>query len=123
MTTTTARLGTSAIDRFLQAAQSGTIPACTAWHPEATLDATVSNWRMRLTGADATRAEYARWFADPGHFRELRRHHVQAAEAGGHSEVVEYVRRRTVRSSTPGRATSRRCRGATTPGSSKTSRS
>ena len=38
-------------------------------------------------GADAIRAEYARWFADPGHFDELRRYPVD----GGAGEVVEYT--------------------------------
>ncbi len=91
MTTTTARPGISAIDTFLAAAGSAAIGDCMAWSADATLDATVPSWRMRLTGADAIRTEYARWFADPGHFHELRRHRVEAAEAGCESEVVEYV--------------------------------
>jgi hypothetical protein len=66
---------TSAIDKFLTAG--------------ATLDATVPNWRLHATGADAIRAEYARWFADPGQFGELRRYPVQAD--GGPSEIVEYT--------------------------------
>ena len=47
------------------------------------------NWRLHATGADAIRAEYARWFADPGQFGELRRYPVQAD--GGPSEIVEYT--------------------------------
>ena len=35
----------------------------------------------------AIRAEYARWFADPGHFHELRRCPID----DGASEVVEYT--------------------------------
>jgi hypothetical protein len=64
------------IDKFLSAIESATIPACDGWSQDATLDATVPNWRMTRTGADAIRAEYSRWFADPGHFDELRRYPV-----------------------------------------------
>ena len=77
----------SAIDTFLRAVESATIPACDAWSPDATLDATVPNWRLRAEGADAIRAEYARWFAAPGTFGELRRHPLD----GGAGEVVEYT--------------------------------
>ena len=62
-----------AINKFLNAIQTATIPACDAWSADATLDATVPNWRLHASGADAIRAEYARWFADPGHFDEMRR--------------------------------------------------
>ena len=37
--------------------------------------------------ADAIRAEYARWFAEPACFDELRRYPVE----GGQAEVVEYM--------------------------------
>ena len=57
------------------------------WSADATLDATVPNWRFHASGADAIRAEYARWFADPGHFDELRRYSVD----GGEAEVIEYT--------------------------------
>jgi hypothetical protein len=78
-----------AIEEFLTAIQSATIPACDAWSADAELDATVPNWRLHASGADAIRAEYARWFADPGQFEELRRYQVQAD--GGPSEIVEYT--------------------------------
>jgi hypothetical protein len=52
------------IDKFLQAIESATIPACDVWSADATLDATVPNWRLHAAGPDAIRAEYARWFAD-----------------------------------------------------------
>ena len=78
---------TPAIDQFLHAIESATIPDCDAWGADATLDATVPNWRLHATGPDAIRAEYARWFADPGHFDELRRCPV----GGGASEVIEYT--------------------------------
>jgi ketosteroid isomerase-like protein len=79
--------GASPIDTFLAAVEAAAIPGCDAWDPDATLDATVPGWRMRLRGPDAIRAEYARWFADPARMSELRRLPV----AGGPSEVVEYV--------------------------------
>jgi hypothetical protein len=76
-----------AIDKFLGAIESATIPGCDAWSEDAILDATVPNWRLRADGADAIRAEYARWFADPGRFGELRRHTID----DGTGEVVEYT--------------------------------
>ena len=77
----------AAVDRFLQAIETATIPACDAWSADATLDATVPNWRLRANGRDAIRAEYARWFAGPARFDELRRCPV----SGGAAEVVEYT--------------------------------
>ncbi len=76
-----------AIDRFLQAIQDAQIPACDAWDTDATLDATVPNWHLHATGRDAIRTEYARWFADPGHFHDLHRHPL----GDGSGEVVEYT--------------------------------
>jgi hypothetical protein len=83
----------SPIDRFLHSIQAATISACDAWSADATLDATVPNWRLHAAGADAIRAEYARWFADPGQFGEFRRFPVQAVlpDGGGPSEIVEYT--------------------------------
>ena len=75
------------IDKFLHAIETATIPGCDVWAEDATLDATVPNWRLHAAGADAIRAEYARWFADPGRFDELRRYTVE----GGETEVVEYT--------------------------------
>jgi hypothetical protein len=76
-----------AIEKFLQAIETAAIPGCDAWAADATLDATVPNWRLHAAGADAIRAEYARWFAGPGHFDELRRYVVK----DGGVEVVEYT--------------------------------
>ena len=73
----------------MNAIQTASIPACDAWSTDATLDATVPNWRLHAAGADAIRAEYARWFADPGQFGEFRRFPVRAD--GGPSEIVEYT--------------------------------
>jgi hypothetical protein len=75
-----------AIERFLTAVQTATISSCDAWSADATLDATVPNWRLHASGPDAIRAEYARWFADPGKFGELRR-----CPLDGGGEVVEYT--------------------------------
>jgi len=77
----------TAVDEFLRAIQDATIPACQAWSADATLDATVPNWRLRAEGADAIRAEYAGWFGDPGHFHDLRR----VSADGGETEVIEYT--------------------------------
>ena len=77
----------SVIDTFLEAIESAAIRSCDAWSDDATLDATVPNWRLHATGPDAIRAEYARWFADPGHFDDLRRRPL----GDGAGEVVEYT--------------------------------
>ena len=58
---------TPAIEKFLEAIETASISGCAVWSPVATLDATLPNWRLRAVGADAIRAEYARWFAHPGH--------------------------------------------------------
>jgi hypothetical protein len=76
----------SAVDRFLHAIETAMIPACDAWAAGATLDATVPNWRLHASGPDAIRAEYARWFAYPGRFEDVRR---TPLDGGG--EVVEYT--------------------------------
>jgi hypothetical protein len=78
---------TSVIGKFLHAVETATVPACEAWSADATLDATVPNWRLHASGPAAIRAEYARWFADPGHFDELRRCPLD----DGVGEVVEYT--------------------------------
>jgi hypothetical protein len=75
----------TAVDRFLAAGESATISGCDAWSADATLDATVPNWRFRVRGVDAIRSEYAKWFADPGAFEQLRR---LTTDDG---EVVEYT--------------------------------
>jgi hypothetical protein len=75
------------VDIFLGAIERAAIGDCDAWSADATLDATVPNWRMQLHGADAIRGEYTRWFADPGRFEELRRYPA----ADGSTEIVEYT--------------------------------
>jgi hypothetical protein len=71
------------VDDFLAAIENAAIPGCDVWSTDATLDATVPNCRLRRAGPDAIRAEYARWFADPAHFDELRRYPVD----GGAGEM------------------------------------
>jgi hypothetical protein len=82
--------GSPVIDRFLDAIEGATIPGSDLWTADAKLDATVPNWRLHATGPDAIRAEYSRWFADPGNVRDLRRFPIADA-AEGASEVVEYT--------------------------------
>ncbi len=82
--------GTEVIGTFLDAIEKAAIGSCDAWSADATLDATVPNWRMQVSGADAIRAEYARWFADPARFEEIRRLPVSGAP-GVATEVVEYT--------------------------------
>jgi hypothetical protein len=78
---------TNPVDAFLRAVESATIGECDAWAPDAVVDATVPNWRFRMEGPDAIRAQYAGWFADPGKLVRVRREPIP----GG--EVVEYVLR------------------------------
>lgn len=79
-------MASTIVDQFLRAIETAAIPGCDAWSADATLDATVPNWRMHMAGADAVRAEYTQWFASPAHFDELRRLPV-----GGVGELVEYT--------------------------------
>ncbi|MCX6401841.1 MAG: hypothetical protein NTX33_18160 [Propionibacteriales bacterium] len=71
----------SAVDRFLDAVRLGRIDDCDAWAEDATLDATVPNWRFHRTGADRIRETYRGWFADPGAFEQLRREPTATGEA------------------------------------------
>ncbi|HYA00295.1 MAG TPA: nuclear transport factor 2 family protein [Candidatus Binatia bacterium] len=64
---------TDAIDRYIDAIRTATIPAADSLDPDVVLDATVPNWRFTVRGADAVRAELARWYADPGQFEEIKR--------------------------------------------------
>jgi len=73
------------VARFLAAVESGAMESCDALAPEVTVDATVPNWRFSLRGDAAVRAEFGRWYADPGEFEEVHRTPV----AGG--EVVDFT--------------------------------
>jgi hypothetical protein len=60
------------IDRFLAAVTSASIASAEdVWSSDAVLDATVPNWHMTINGADAVRAEFAKWYADKGEFEQL----------------------------------------------------
>jgi hypothetical protein len=74
----------SPVDAFLAAVERGAMDSCSVWAPDAVLDATVPNWRLRRSGPAAIRAEYRGWFADPGRFEQMRRMPI----ADG--EVVQY---------------------------------
>src|SRR5579871_887195 len=63
---------TGAVDRFLSGVESGQLPEG-LFADDAGLDATVPNWRFEVHGGEAVRAELGRWYADPGHFVDLRR--------------------------------------------------
>ena len=64
---------TEPVDRFLDAVRTATIPHLDIWAPGATLDATVPNWRFKISGPARIRGQLARWYADPGAFEELTR--------------------------------------------------
>lgn len=72
----------TAVDELLDGIESASIPPH-VFCGDVVLDATVPNWRFSVRGADAVRAELGRWYADPGHFKEISR----SAIAGG--ELVE----------------------------------
>jgi hypothetical protein len=74
-----------AVGEFLRAAETGTMARCRAFAEAVVLDATVPNWRFTTHGADEVRAEFGRWYADPGRFEEL---HRRPTDEG---EVVEFT--------------------------------
>lgn len=74
----------TAVDRFLETVCTATTESCDAWAPDASLDATVPNWRFRRSGAEAIRETNRTWLADPGRIEHLRREPISTGE------VVEY---------------------------------
>ena len=74
--TTTAEV----IGRFLSSIEAGGMPEVDVLGEEVVLDATVPHWRFTVRGADAVRAELARWSADPGAFEDLARTPVPGGE-------------------------------------------
>ena len=62
------------LDRFLDSITRGAGLPTDLFAPDAHLDATVPNWRMHRSGAEAVAAQYSQFFADPGTFEELDRH-------------------------------------------------
>lgn len=74
------------VDRMLGAISSGDLASADQLYTSRTvLDAVVPGWRFARVGDVEIREEYARWFAEPGAFEELRRHPTDAGE------VVEYT--------------------------------
>jgi hypothetical protein len=73
------------VQRFLEAVCAGSGIPTDLYRADATLDATVPNWRFSLHGATAIAEEYGRWFGAPGTLEELQRTVVP----GG--EVVRYL--------------------------------
>jgi len=63
----------SPVDRFAAAIEGATISATEIFASNAVLDATVPNWRFTVRGGARIADTFAHWFADPGHFEELRR--------------------------------------------------
>jgi len=86
MTSTDITITSTVVDRLLTAIRTGGVVA-SLYRDDAHLDATVPSWRFTVDGAEAIATEYARWFAHPGRFSELRR----SPTADG--EVVEYTLR------------------------------
>ena len=61
------------IERYLEAIEGAAMAGCNALREDATLDATVPNWRYTVRGDVAVRSELGRWYADAGSFEELKR--------------------------------------------------
>ena len=61
------------ISTFLKAVEAGAVEETDFYAEEAELDATTPNWRARVHGPDAIRAEYAKWFSEPATFVALER--------------------------------------------------
>ena len=68
------------IGRYLASIEGGAMAETDALGDGVVLDATVPNWRFTVRGADAVRAELARWYADPGTFEDLTRTPVPGGE-------------------------------------------
>ncbi|HEV2362459.1 MAG TPA: hypothetical protein VGS21_12210, partial [Acidimicrobiales bacterium] len=63
---------TTAIDRLLAGIEAGNVPD-DVFSDDASLDATVPNWRFTMRGRSSVLKELGVWFADPGSFQSLRR--------------------------------------------------
>jgi hypothetical protein len=70
---------TDPVGAFLAGIEGAALPK-EVFCEDIVLDATVPNWRFRVQGADAVRAELGRWFADLGHFDEVRRNTIDDGE-------------------------------------------
>ena len=72
---------TTAVDELLDGIENASIPSG-VFCEDVVLDATVPNWRFSVRGGEAVRAELGRWYADPGHFQQVRRHAIAGGELG-----------------------------------------
>ena len=68
------------VDEFLAAVEGARMDACDAFAAAAVVDATVPQWRFQVRGAAAIQAEFGRWYADAGHFEEVRRTPIPGGE-------------------------------------------
>jgi len=64
--------GPSSVDQLLDDIAAGAIQPG-VFCDDIVFDATVPNWRYTLRGPEAVASELAQWYADPGHFEDLRR--------------------------------------------------
>jgi hypothetical protein len=76
---------TRAVDEFASAVEQATLAGADIFSDDVVLDATVPNWRFTVRGASEVRAQLGAWFANPGHFDELRRTELPDGE------LVEFV--------------------------------
>jgi hypothetical protein len=76
----------SPAERFLASIERGTIEDANAFSADASLDATVPNWRFIVTGGSNVEQELAGWYATPGRFESLRR-----TPLPGGGELIEFV--------------------------------
>jgi hypothetical protein len=68
-----------AIGDFIAGVEAGAVPG-ELFCEDAVLDATVPNWRFTTRGGAAIGAEFGRWYADPGHFEDVRRSRLADGE-------------------------------------------
>lgn len=63
----------TAVDRFLASVCDPTADTRGIFSDDALLDAVVPDWHFTVAGADAVRAQFAEWYADPAVFESLTR--------------------------------------------------
>jgi hypothetical protein len=73
------------VDELLDAIERADLEGTDVFASDAVLDATVPNWRFIVRSGPQVRDQLASWFANPGHYEELRRTPLP----GG--ELVEFV--------------------------------
>ena len=65
--------GTDPVQRLLDAIAAGTGVPATIYSDDASLDATVPNWRLEAAGATAISRELSNWYHDPATLDRVRR--------------------------------------------------